>query len=601
MRPSLSFVSQTLLAIALAFLAAAPHADAAVWRQGAVAADHPIASQIGADVLARGGHAVDAAVATAFALGVLNNFASGIGGGGFALIHDGDGEQVYALDFRENAPAALTPEHFSPNGQHDPQLSIIGGLAVGVPGEVAGLWAMHQRFGRIPWNELVAPAIQLAAQGFEAHDLFITRVEAMHGRTAGDNTAERRLQQLFDRTYVFEGELQPGTIVRRPGLAAALEIIARQGAPGFYEGEIADDILQSIEKAGGVMTAEDLRAYQPVWREPLFTTFRGYRIASFPPPSSAGIIFPIALHAYEELERRAGFEENLFPLRDAASTHRFLHALTWAFAVRANLLGDPAYIPIDLDWLTGPAFRERIVNSFVENHRLPPEAFSVAPAPPEDHGTSHFSVVDRWGNSVALTTTVNTLFGSQVAGSRFGIVLNNQLNDFAIAPTAANAFGLVGSEHNAVRPGARPLSSMAPTLIFRDNALVGSLGGSGGPRIITGTILTMMALMTDATSTREAILTPRIHHQWQPAQIELADALRDTLGVELEAYGYEILPMRWSSAVQGIWRRRDGWDAASDSAKLGAPAGTNYGSRENVDRAAAQPRENTDALPAHTR
>lgn len=585
MRKTLRNIAFALLGYATLHTAAPTVADAAIWRAGAVAADHPIASQIGASVLARGGHAVDAAVATALALGVLNNFASGIGGGGFALLFDSASNEISALDFRESAPALVRPEHFHPDGVHDPLLSVIGGLAVGIPGEIAGLWAMHQRYGKLPWHELVMPSVALASEGFPAHDLLVTRISTMRGRYVDDKKSRDRFEQFLSRTYVFEGELQSDIIVRRPALAEALRIIAREGAAGFYQGDVARDIVRSVRRADGVMSETDLAAYAPIWREPLITHYNGYTIASFPPPSSAGIIFPIALHAYEALERDAGVHEALFPLRDAASTHRFLHALTWGFAVRANVLGDPDHVEIDLPSLTGAPLRERILQSYNPNQRLAPEAFSVAPPPPDDDGTAHFSVVDAWGNSVAFTTTVNTLYGSQVATQNFGIVLNNEMNDFATAPAQANAFGLVGSDHNAVRPGARPLSSMAPTLVFRDGELVGSLGGSGGPRIITGTILTMMALMSEAQSTSEAIETPRVHHQWMPAEIELADAIRETLGSELERYGYVIRPMRWSSAVQAIWRRAAGWDAASDSSKLGAPAGTNFGTNNNEDRA----------------
>lgn len=581
-----SFAIQFIGALSalLAFFVALPSSDAAIWRQGAVAADHPLASQIGADVLARGGHAVDAAVATALALGVLNNFASGIGGGGFALVYDTDEDAVQALDFRESAPQGLRPELFFPDGRHDPTLSVIGGLAPGVPGEIAGLWALHQRYGKLPWHELVAPSIQLAAQGFEAHELLVSRIGTMRGRYENDRPSRERFEAFLRRTYVFDGPLAVGTRVQRPNLANALQIIALEGGRAFYEGTIANDIVRGIRRADGVMNEADLANYQPIWRTPLMTEFRGYRIASFPPPSSAGIIFPITLFAYEALENAAGVHNILSPLRDAEAAHRFLHALTWGFAVRANLLGDPAFVDIDLEYLTGPGLRATIVESFNPAHRLPPEAFSSALVPPDDDGTAHFSVVDRWGNSVALTTTVNTLYGSQIASPRFGIVLNNEMNDFATAPDAENAFALVGSQNNAVRPGARPLSSMAPTLVFHGDQLVGSLGGSGGPRIITGTLLTLMALIAGAESTEAAIDMPRIHHQWIPAEIEIADGLRETLGPALEPFGYVIRPMRWSSSVQGIWRHAQGWDAASDRAKLGAPAGTNFGTRENQER-----------------
>lgn len=572
---------QTTLRFLVFFLcfglfATAQTARAEVFEQGAVASDNALASDVGASVLARGGNAVDAAVATALTLGVVNPFASGLGGGGFAMIYDKASDTVIALDFRETAPRNVRTEDYSPDGTHDPMLSRTRGLAVGVPGELAGLVAMHQRFGKLPWHSLVAPAQRIAQRGFPAHELMIGRVDILRQRAVD-------FEGTMAALYQFDEPLDVGTRVRRPKLARALELLERSPLERFYRGAIAKDIAKSVQNADGKLTEEDMNAYDVVWRTPHPLRFRGYDFALFPLPSSSAIIFDLTLRGYAALQHAAGEDEATSPFDSPQTLHRFLHAMTWGFAIRAEDLGDPDFNDIDVERLYSEETIQKIVDSFDPKKRQPVERFSHAQQLPDDSGTTHFSVMDADGNAVAFTSTVNTIYGSQVVSERYGILLNNEMDDFATAPMQPNAFGLVGLEANAVRPGARPLSSMSPTLVFKDGEVIGSLGGSGGPRIITATIQTLLGLM-DGKDTEHAITRERIHHQWLPETIELEGALEESFGDALKDKNYELAPNRWRADVQAIWRRAKGWDAGSDTSKGGKPAGVRFKNRQNVDR-----------------
>lgn len=556
-------------------------AHAEVFEQGAVASDNALASQVGADVLARGGNAVDAAVATALTLGVVNPFASGLGGGGFAMIYDKESDTLTALDFRETAPANVRTEDFAPNGEHDPMLSRLGGLAVGVPGELAGLVAMHQRFGRLPWHSLVMPAQRIAEHGFPAHELMVGRVDILRRRS--DN-----FEGVMDALYEIDGPLKEGVRVRRPKLARALELLERSPLERFYEGAIASDIARSVQKSGGKLNEEDLHEYSVVWRTPHSMDFRGYTLALFPLPSSAAIIIDLTLRGYAALQRSAGAPEEQSPFESVDTLHRFLHAMTWGFAIRAEDLGDPDFTEINVGRLYSDETIQTIVDTFDSAKRQPVELFSHAEQPKDDTGTTHFSVMDGDGNAVAFTSTVNTIYGSQVVSENYGVLLNNEMDDFATAPMQPNAFGLVGLEANAVRAGARPLSSMSPTLVFKDQEVIASLGGSGGPRIITSTIQTLLGLM-DGKNTEDAINTERVHHQWRPVEIELEGELEEIFGEKMKEKRYALAPNRWRAAVQAIWRRSEGLDAGSDDSKGGSPAGVRFKSRQNLDRVSPRP------------
>lgn len=526
--------------------------------QAAVATDNPVASRIGREVLEAGGNAADAAVAVGFALGVVNPFASGIGGGGFLLYRDAATGQTHALDFREVAPAASSANMFVQDGEVDRQRALFSGLSVGVPGEVAGWWALHQRFGRLPWADLVAPAIALA----EAHPagellpLRLTRFERI-----GEVEA---LRALFWRN----GEpVAAGDRIEQPDLARTLRRIAAEGPSAFYIGSVAQDIVDTTARGGGILTLEDLAGYEAVWREPVTLTYRGYTLHGMGPPSSSGIVLGQVLRYLSHFQI-APLEWNR-----TITAHLILHGLTHAFADRARYLGDEDFVSIDRGHLLGDARIREMVDTFNAHQRPDFSVYGEAAPPAEDAGTAHFSLVDAEGNAVAATTTINTIFGSLQVTSSTGIFLNNQMNDFSLQPGVANIFGLVGAEANAIAPGKRPLSSMAPLIVERDGTLVGSLGGSGGPRIISGSLLVLVQLLDFDRSVGQAIDAPRVHHQWQPDRVFVEEDADARLAEALEALGWPVQQQGFGNAVQAVWRHPRGWQAASDPRKLGYPDG----------------------------
>lgn len=549
-----------LLVALLALLPALP-SRASSFEHGAVASDHPLAAALGVAVMQQGGNALDAAVATGLAQGLMNPFASGMGGGGFALVFLQEEQRVLALDFREVAPAAAHPELFlQEDGTVDRDAAFHGGLAVGVPGEVAGWWALHQAGGALPWADVLAPVIALAEEGFPVGSLLAERLESF-------SSYLEDLPRFVD-TYQRDGRwLREGEMLRRPDMADALRRIAEVGPAAFYEGEIGEDIVSAVQSAGGILTAEDLTGYVVQPREPIVTPYANHEVVGFPLPSSGGYVIRGVLLALQQ------FRVNAPNLTSSAGVHLMTHTLQHLFATRALEMGSPLVVGEDVraQWTSDEAVAA-ITDSFRRDQTLPSEAFGALQPVDDDAGTSHFSVVDASGNAVACTTTINTVFGSLVMSERFGIVLNNEMNDFAASVGTQNAFGLMQGDANAVRGGHRPLSSMSPTLVLRDGEVVGALGASGGPRIITATLLTLLRLF-EGGETEVAIEAPRFHHQWLPHELEVDPESSSELRSGLEERGYEVIESRWQAAVQAIWRRAGVWDAASDSTKHGEAAG----------------------------
>lgn len=550
--------------VALLLLAAPPvYADG--WQQGAVAADHPLASEAGLEILRAGGNAADAAVTVALVLGVVNPFASGMGGGGFALWRGADGSAI-ALDFRETAPAAASRTmYLDAAGTVIPGLSSEGGLAVGTPGEVAGLFELHRRWGRLPWADVVAPAARIAREGFVVNELLPQRL--------------RMVADLLERTPSLaapfrdgDGWIEAGDTLQRTDLADALDQIAADGPDAFYRGAIADDIVASVAAAGGVLTADDLAAYAVREREPLVSAYHGHTLLTMPPPSSGGSVIASVLRALDGRHLdRVGWES-------AATVHVVSQAFAGAFADRALHLGDDRFVTIDWEAVLGEARTRELIEGYDPAVARDAAAWGPVLAPPVDGGTSHFSIVDPDGNAVALTTTVNTIFGSGVVTPRFGIVLNNQMDDFAAAPGVPNAFGLVGSEANAIEAGKTPLSSMSPTIVLREDAtgtheVVGVLGASGGPQIITATVLGILQAIDHQRSPEQIVSQPRFHHQWLPDRVLLEDGVADSVADSLSDLGYTVVRGTFTSALQMLWRLPDGWAGASDPRKFGAAVG----------------------------
>ena len=538
--------------------------------KGVVAADQSVASRVGAEVLARGGNAVDAAAASALALGVVNPTSSGIGGGGFAVIYIARERKTYVLDFREVAPRKLTPAHFVRGGKLNPILSRKGGLAVGVPGEAAGIALMVRRFGRMSLQRVVAPALDLAHSGFPA-SRFLANVADRVGPTLDPHHALAK--------WLAPGghPIGQGTVMRRPGLARTLTLLGSRGRDGFYKGLVADDIVRAVTAAGGIVTHDDLATYRVRELEPMRATWRGYEIVTMPLPSSGGLAL---LEALGILEASAVDLKALGP-----ASPEFLHVvaevLKHAFADRARFLGDALPVSKKLAELLRPERLRAIAARLDLERTLPHSSYgdqrlgNSPVAAPQDSGTSHLCVVDRDGNAVALTTTVNTYFGSHVVTPRTGIVLNNEIDDFSLRAGVPNAFGLIQSEANLVGPGKRPLSSMTPTLLLKAGQVVGCFGGSGGPRIISNTLQAILRAFVLELDVRAAVSTTRIHHQWLPDQLVVEELPAPTMqGLRKRGHNVKVIPRKkWPTAVQAIVRSQDGtFRAASDPRKGGAPA-----------------------------
>jgi len=437
--------------------AAAPPATGLVVPHAAVASDHPLASAAGVTILKAGGNAMDAACATALALGVLHPESSGMGGGAFMLVYIAKDRKVYALDARERAPAAVTAAAYMKDGHAVPELSQRGGLAVAVPGEVRGLGDMVRRWGKLPFRRCVEPAERLASRGFPVSSRLAKSLAGLD--RANDAGANRLFLDLFATK-----PLRQGDTMRRPDLAWTLGKL-RAGPDAFYKGEIAKEIVGAVRAAGGVLAEEDLGHYVTVDRKPVETTYRGLRVLSMPPSSSGGVAL-IETLGILAARYPAGMAAAGETRGSAAQLHVLTEAFKHAFADRARYLGDTDFVPVDLPHLTNPAYHAELARRIKPGAVLPRDAYGTLgppPAPRKDGGTSHLSVIDAEGNAVALTTTVNLGFGAHLVAGKTGIVLNDEMDDFSLEPGVPNAFGLIGNEQNTVAPRKRPLSSSMGT------------------------------------------------------------------------------------------------------------------------------------------
>lgn len=542
-------------------LGAVPAARAASGRNGMVAAEHRLAAAAGLSILQGGGNAVDAAAATSLAVGVVNPSSCGIGGGGFMLIFDRASGRVAALDYRETAPAAARRDMFVHDGQVVPGLSLLGGLAVAVPGEIAGLAAALQRHGTRSLAEVAAPAIALARDGFavEAHlaDAIARQREAIQARPA--------LAAIL--LHPDGTPLRAGEMLRQPALAATLERIAGAGVRGFYEGPVAAAIVASADASGGILRAADLATYRPRWRTPLQGRFDGYDVYGMPPPSSGGGVLITVLNQLRRDDLRA-LEHN-----SPTYVHLLAEALQFGFADRAEFYGDADFVRVPLPALLDPR-RGRALRHRQSAATTFSPGYYGAHALDADAGTSHLSVVDAAGNAVACTTSINTSFGSMVVAGDTGIILNNTMDDFSAQPGVPNAFGLIGSQANAIAPGKRPLSSMTPTIVTRGREVAAVAGGSGGPLIITGTLQVLLNALVFDQDAAAAVAAPRLHHQWAPPVLMLEPAIGANERAALRRLGHRSVDLPGAASVQLVRRSADGsLDGAADPRKGGAAAG----------------------------
>jgi len=481
-----------------------------------VATVQPLASDAAIATFEKGGNAIDAAVAAALTLGVVDNHNSGLGGGCFVLLRLADGRLV-AIDGREMAPAAATRDMYLHNGQVVPERSTIGPLAVGVPGALAAYALVLEKYGRRKLDELLPPAARIAERGFAID----RRYAANLAKTAGSIRqfeATRAILLKPDGTPYQEGE-----ILKQPDLARSYRQIARQGTGWFYHGPFAQAVGQWMARHGGILTAEDFAHYTARQRVPIETTYRGYTVVGFPPPSSGGVHVAQILNILENYNLRA-----LHAKDPVAASHLVIEAMKRAFADRAYWLGDADYVDVP----RGLIDKQYAVQ---QAHTIDPARASKVPAhgtPPRgtsdlfgNRHTTHIAAADSAGNWVAITATVNTSFGSCVIVPGTGIVLNNEMDDFSSQPGTPNVFGLVGAENNAIAPGKRPLSSMSPTMVLRDGQPVLTVGAAGGPKIITQVVLTLLRTLDYGQSLSEAIAGPRFHHQWLPDLVSVEQGM----------------------------------------------------------------------------
>ncbi len=501
----------------------------------AVATDHPEATRVAFDVLRAGGNAVDAAIAAALALGVASPASSGLGGGGFATVCQPDGRCTF-IDFRETAPAAATVEAF----RHAPdprRATTIGGLAVAIPGEPAGLALLARRYGRFPLTRTAAGASRLARSGFVVVPALADRIRDDSANLVGD----RWISSLFLRGG---GPIPTGTRVRRPVLAATIERWARSPAQ-FIDRELAPLVSRNVRAAGGAITEADVRGYQPVERVPLSRAFRDWQIVTAPPPSAGGLI------VLEVLAWIDAAPATMLAHGSSAYDHLLAEAFRAAFDDRARYVGDPGSGPSNVDALLAPARLARRRARFDPAHVSP----VVVAEPAHDAGTTHVCVMDAGGTTVSLTTTINLAFGARLAVPTLDVLLNDEMFDFSLGISGGN-FGLANGSPNTLAPGRRPVSSMAPTIVLRDHRPVGCVGASGGPRVATATTQVLLNLMAHGMDPEAAVSSPRIHHQGVPNVLNVEGEVPEDVRVGLRARGHDVHVLDTGVGVaQAIWVR----------------------------------------------
>ena len=527
---------------------------------GMVASQEALATEIGLDVLKNGGNAVDAAVSVAFALAVTLPRAGNLGGGGFMVVHDAESGETVAIDYREmSGAAAFRDMYLDENGEADSQKSRFSGLAVGVPGTVAGMALALERYGSITLAEALAPAIELAEDG----------IAVTEGLADSLNALTERLQRWPSSTEVFYKDggasYAPGETLVQADLAASMKLIAKEGPEAFYQGPIAEKIVAAVAAADGHLTLDDFNDYEVKLRDPIKGSYRGYEIDSMPPPSSGGI------HIVQILNTLEGVPMGFLGHNSADSIHMMAEAMKVAYADRSEYLGDPDFVDVPVKALTSKDYAAEILAGISQGRAA--TAAEIKPGdltPYESNETTHFSVVDADGNAVANTYTINFSYGSGLVADGTGILLNNELDDFSAKPGVPNAYGLIGGDANAVEPGKRPLSSMSPTLVLKDGKPFLVTGSPGGSRIITTTLQMIMNVIDHDMNVAEATHAPRIHHQWLPDELRIEEGISpDTIHL-LEQRGHNVVLKNAMGSTQSIMVTEDGLYGTSDPRRVGA-------------------------------
>ena len=506
-------------------------------QHGMVAAANAPASEAGVDMLRRGGNAVDAAVASSFAISVLRPQSTGIGGGGFLLLYLAEDQKTWAIDFRERAPLKATRDMFVRDGKTVPSLSRTGPLAVAVPGMVAGLVEVQRRFGHLSLEEVMQPAIRLAEDGFPVYP-HLARAIAYRAETLGASEATRRVYFHNDQP------LEQGALFVQKDLAKTLRAIAKDGKDAFYTGWVAEAIVAEMQRIGGLLTQDDLDQYRVIDRAPVTGSFQGARVYSMPPPSSGGVLLVQMLNVL------SGFPLQKLGFQTPGATHILTETLRVAFRDRARYLGDADFVSVPIERLVSPAYAQDVRAKIDVSKATPSQGIPQTPTGQmESTSTTHLSAIDKAGNAVATTQTVNLYFGSGVLVPGTGIMLNDEMDDFNAQPDQPNAFGLIGNtDANAIAPRKTPLSSMSPTIVTRDGKVELVIGGPGGSRIISSVLQVMLNVLAYRMSLPDAMFATRIHHQWYPDRLNLevqTGSESNGLAEALQAMGHNVEVVEW--------------------------------------------------------
>ena len=522
-------------------------------KNGMVASEQGLATQVGLDILKQGGNAIDAAVAVGFALAVVLPNAGNIGGGGFMVLHDDKTGKDVAIDFREIAPAKASRDMYLDNqGNVIDGKSLFTHDASGVPGTVAGMEYALKKWGTMPLSKVLEPAIKLADKGFIVSDILAQTLKEEKS-TLGKWSSSKAI-------FFKNGEpLKSGDLLVQKDLAKSLRLIAKQGAKAFYQGEIATKIAKEMQSQGSTMTLGDLKAYKVVERQPIIGDYRGYKVVTMPPPSSGGV------HLIEILNMLEHYPIKEDGVNSAKNIHHMAESMKLAYADRSEYLGDPDFVKIPVTGLTSKAYANELAKTIDDNKaRLSSTIKPGKPQPYESDQTTHYSVMDKAGNAVAVTYTLNLNFGSGIVVEGTGILLNNEMDDFSVKPGVPNAFGLVGGAANAIEAKKRPLSSMTPTIVMKNNKPWLVTGSPGGARIITTVLQSVVNTIDHEMNPAEAIITPRVHHQWLPDELRVEEGISpDTIKL-LQDKGHNVVTKAPMGRIQIIQADDSGFYGYSD-------------------------------------
>ena len=537
--------------LTLLLIASALNAEAAIYnskaivhpevgKNGMVVSQHYLATNAGHSILAKGGNAYDASIAVAFALAVVLPRAGNIGGGGFMIMFDEASQESYSIDYREIAPEAATKNMFlASDGSVDKKRATQGTLSIGVPGTVYGMWEVHKKFGSLPWSELLAPAIELAEDGFLISPFMADALNKRYKKLG----KYKNFKNIFYSNY----PVQMHQRLKQLDLANTLKIISRNGVKGFYEGQVATKIDAYMKENGGLITKKDLKNYRPVWRKTLHGTFNEYRIVTMGPPSSGGV------HIIQMLNILENFDLVMMGHNSPTYSALLTESMKYAYADRSKYLGDPEFFDVPVQSLISKEYAKKINNKIKLDSITPSE--KILPGSElknESLDTTHFSVADKNGNIVSNTYTLNSGFGSGVVVDGTGILMNNEMDDFVSAPGVPNQFGLIGGEANKIEPFKRPLSSMTPTIVLKDGKPIYATGSPGGSRIITTVLQFLLNTLVFKMEISDATVVPRIHHQWKPDVLMLETGFDIQHAAKIESLGQKIYLSGPGTALESI-------------------------------------------------